>query len=101
MPGNPTSCLSNGYLLVAPLVRRLSRLPPLEPRIVPARLATAVSSPPDRHQFYTVRIAEGIAEPAFKGSGDITSMARADGYFEIPVGVRRVDAGATIHVTLF
>jgi len=101
MPGNPTSCLSNGYLLVAPLVRRLARLPPLEPRIVPARLAKAVSSPPDRHQFYTVRIAEGIAEPAFKGSGDITSMARADGYFEIPVGVGRVDAGATIHVTLF
>jgi len=101
MPGNPTSCLSNGYLLVAPLVRRLARLPPHEPRVVQARLSRAVSSPPDRHQFYTVRVGDGIAEPAFKGSGDITSMARADGYFEIPVGVARVDAGETVDVTLF
>jgi molybdenum cofactor synthesis domain-containing protein len=101
MPGNPTSCLSNGYLLVAPLVRRLARLPRLEPRVVSARLARAVNSPPERHQFYTVRLAGGTAEPAFKGSGDITSMARADGYFEIPVGVARIEAGELVNITLF
>jgi molybdenum cofactor synthesis domain-containing protein len=101
MPGNPTSCLSNGYLLVAPLVRRLARLPPLEPRVVAARLARAISSPPDRHQFYTVRLAGDVAEPAFKGSGDITSMARADGYVEIPVGTSRLEAGDVVNVTLF
>ena len=28
MPGNPTSCLSNAYLLVVPLLRALARLPP-------------------------------------------------------------------------
>jgi molybdopterin biosynthesis enzyme len=100
MPGNPTSCLSNGYLLVAPVVRRLARLPPEERRFVPARLSRAVTSPLERHQFYTVRLQGDVATPAFKGSGDITSMA-VDGYFEVPVGVSRVDAGQEVVVTLF
>ena len=42
-----------------------------------------------RHQFYTVRIENGTAVPAFKASGDITSMSRADGYIEIPANVER------------
>jgi molybdenum cofactor synthesis domain-containing protein len=100
MPGNPTSCLSNGYLFVAPLVRRLAHLPPAEPRTTQARLSRAVTSPPDRHQFYTVRLDGTLATPAFKGSGDITSMT-ADGYFEVPVGVSHVDAGQEVVVTLF
>ena len=39
--------------------------------------------------------------PAFKASGDITSMANADGYFEIPVGVDLVEEGTPVTVTLF
>ena len=39
--------------------------------------------------------------PAFKGSGDITSLAHADGYFEIPADVTRVEAGIAVTVTLF
>jgi molybdenum cofactor synthesis domain-containing protein len=101
MPGNPTSCLSNGYLLVGPLVRRMARLPPLEPRTARARLARAVSSPRGRHQFYTVRLERDAAEPAFKGSGDITSMARADGYFEIAADVQRIEAGEEVEITFF
>ena len=83
------------------LVRRLARLPPLEARTARAPLARAVSSPRGRHQFYTVRLEHGAAEPAFKGSGDITSMARADGYFEIPADVQRVEAGEEVEITLF
>jgi molybdopterin biosynthesis enzyme len=39
--------------------------------------------------------------PAFKASGDITSMSRADGYIEIPADVTEVEAGSTVQVTLF
>ena len=60
-----------------------------------------VISTPTRHQFYTVRIIGDRAEPAFKASGDITSMANADGYFEIPVGVDLVEEGTPVTVTLF
>ena len=39
--------------------------------------------------------------PAFKASGDITSMSRADGYIEIPAEVTEVQEGMEVRVTLF
>ena len=101
MPGYPTSCLSNAYMLLLPLVRAMARLPPWAPQRVTLPLARRVVSTPTRHQFYTVRIVGDRAEPAFKASGDITSMANADGYFEIPVGVDLVEEGTPVTVTLF
>lgn len=101
MPGNPTSCLSNAYILLIPVLRRLAGLPPWEPRMVTAPLARRISSTTDRHQFYTVRLVNGEAEPAFKGSGDITSMANADGYIEIPAHTPAIDAGVSVRVVLF
>jgi molybdopterin molybdotransferase len=101
MPGNPTSCLSNAYLLVAPLLRTLARLPPRIDDVIHARLTRPVSSPAGRHQFYPVRLEGGDAVPAFKGSGDITSLAGADGYFEITADVERVDEGAIVEVRRF
>ncbi len=101
MPGYPTSCLSNGYMLLVPFLRRIARLPGWEPRRVELPLARAIRSTTGRHQFYTVRIVDGRVEPAFKGSGDITSMALADGYIEIPAGTDEVTAGSVVRVTLF
>jgi molybdopterin molybdotransferase len=101
MPGNPTSCLSNAYLLVIPMLRRMARLPPHEARTMKVPLARRIVSTTGRHQFYTVRVIEGAAVPAFKGSGDITSIAHADGYFEIPAKTDIVEAGEMVEVTLF
>jgi molybdenum cofactor synthesis domain-containing protein len=101
MPGYPTSCLSNAYILVAPALRRLARLPPLLTKSLSLPLAARVTSAPGRHQFYSVRIENGLAIPAFKASGDITSMSQADGYIEIPADVDAVDAGTVVEVTLF
>ena len=39
--------------------------------------------------------------PAFKASGDITSMSHADGYIEIPANVDIVEAGQLVEVKLF
>ncbi|HUF47258.1 MAG TPA: gephyrin-like molybdotransferase Glp [Vicinamibacterales bacterium] len=101
MPGNPTSCLSNGYLLLVPFLRRTARLPAWEPRTVALPLARAIRSAEDRHQFYTVRIEDGRVEPAFKGSSAITSMADADGYIEIAAGTAELPAGTPVTVTRF
>jgi molybdenum cofactor synthesis domain-containing protein len=101
MPGYPTSCLSNGYMLLVPMLRRIARLPAYRPQIVRVPLARRIVSTTGRHQFYTVRIAEGTAVPAFKASGDITSMAHADGYLEIPAQVDIVEAGELVDVKLF
>lgn len=101
MPGNPTSCLSNAYLFVAPVLRAVARLPPASPRTVRGRLTQSVTSPRDRHQVYPAHVAGGEIVPVFKGSGDISSLAPADGYFEVPVGVASVEAGTIVDVTLF
>ena len=101
MPGYPTSCLSNGYILIAPMLRRIARLPDYHPTTIRLPLAKRVVSTTGRHQFYTVRIEDGMAVPAFKASGDITSMALADGYIEIPTQVDIVEAGELVMVVLF
>jgi molybdenum cofactor synthesis domain-containing protein len=101
MPGNPTSCLTNAYVLLVPFLRRLAGLPPDRPHVVPAPLARRVTSGAGRHQFYTVRLVDGRAEPAFKASSDITSMARADGYIEIAAEVTAIEEGTTVDVVLF
>jgi len=64
-------------------------------------LGERIVSVAGRHQFYTVRIAGGLAMPAFKASGDITSMSQADGYIEIAADVEVVEAGTIVEVALF
>jgi molybdenum cofactor synthesis domain-containing protein len=101
MPGYPTSCLSNAHMLLVPMLRRIARLGPRISRTITLPLAKRITSATGRHQFYTVRIEGGTAVPAFKASGDITSMSRADGYIEIPANVDAVEAGTSVDVTLF
>ena len=101
MPGYPTSCLSNAYMLLVPLLRRVARLPEYRPQSVRMPLSRRVVSTTGRHQFYTVRISNGMAIPAFKASGDITSMSQADGYIEIPAQTDIVEAGELVDVKLF
>ena len=101
MPGYPTSCLSNGYMLLVPLLRRLARLPGTVQRSVRVLLGQRVVSTTGRHQFYTVKIVDGVAMPAFKASGDITSMSQADGYIEIAAQTDIVEKGETVEVILF
>jgi len=101
MPGYPTSCLSNVYMLLVPTLRRIAHLPPHTPRTVSVPSAQRVVSTTGRHQFYTVRVVDGEAVPAFKASGDITSMSRADGYIEIPPQTDIVEKGEFVEVKLF
>mgnify|MGYP003350781732 CR=1 FL=1 len=101
MPGYPRSCLSNAYLLLAPALRRIARLPADLMRSLRVPLGQRIGSVPGRHQLYTVRVVDGQAMPAFKSSGDITSMSQADGYIEIPPDANAVERGTMVEVTLF
>jgi molybdopterin molybdotransferase len=101
MPGYPTSCLSNAYLLLVPTLRRMARLPEHRAQTIRVPVSRRIVSTTGRHQFYTVRIENGAAVPAFKASGDITSMSQADGYFEIPAHTEIVEAGEIVEVKLF
>lgn len=100
MPGNPTSCLSNAYVLLVPFLRAVARLPELPNRTIRVPLGRRIVSQAGRLQFYTVKIEGGIAMPAFKGSGEITSLSQADGYIQIPADQSVVEEGAEVDVTL-
>jgi molybdopterin molybdotransferase len=101
MPGYPTSCLSNAYMLLVPALRAMGRLAPGHTATVTLPLGQRIVSTTGRHQFYTVRIVDGQAMPAFKASGDITSMSQADGYIEIPAQTDIVEKGESVDVKLF
>jgi len=101
MPGYPTSCLSNAYMLLVPALRAMARLAPRHTATVSLPLGQRIVSTTGRHQFYTVRIVNGVAMPAFKASGDITSMSQADGYIEIPAQTDIVEKGEVVDVRLF
>jgi molybdopterin biosynthesis enzyme len=79
----------------------MARLAPRPSRTVRLPLSARVASAPGRHQFYTVRVVNGEAVPAFKSSGDITSMSQADGFIEIAAAEEFVEKGTAVEVTLF
>jgi len=101
MPGYPTSCLSNAYMLLVAPIRAMAHLPEWTPRTMQLPLGQRIVSTTGRHQFYTVKIIDGLAMPAFKASGDITSMSHADGYLEIPPQIDIVEKGQLVEVRLF
>ncbi len=101
MPGYPTSCLNTAQQLIRPGLRKMSRLPEPSERSTDAVLAKRITSSLGRQQYMTVRLENEKAHPVYKQSGAITSMAQADGYFEIPENVELMEKGEKISVTLF
>jgi len=101
MPGYPTSCLSNCYMMLAPMLRAMARLPPKQEKVVELPLSKRIVSSMGRMEFHTVRVEDGMAVPAYKESGAITSMAHADGYIEIPANVDLVEKGERVRVVRF
>ena len=79
MPGYPTSCLSNAYMLLVPALRRMAHLPPHQMRTVRLPLAQRIVSTTGRHQFYTVRVADGQALVAVQAAG-----LKGDDVWEVP-----------------
>ncbi|MBS3817621.1 MAG: molybdenum cofactor biosynthesis protein [Candidatus Thermoplasmatota archaeon] len=101
MPGYPTSCLNTAQRLIKPALRKMSRLPKSVERTTKAKLQKRITSSLGRQQYMTVKLDEDKAMPVYKQSGAITSMSRADGYFEIPENVELVEKGEEINVTLY
>lgn len=98
MPGFPTSALSNAYLLLRPMVRRMAHLPEGPNVTLKLPLAEEVISAFGRTDVVPVRLERGKAYPVSKGSASITSMAPADGYFIIHESVEKVEAGTEVEV---
>ena len=101
MPGYPTSCLINAYILLQPAIRQMAGLPVLEARTKEVELTHNLSGSVGRRQFVPVKIKDNQATPLFKESGAITATSEADGYLDIAQNVDILYKGTNVTVHLF
>ncbi len=98
LPGYPTSALTIFNEFTAPLIRSTLGLPGSRSKVT-AHLAVDFHSA-GRRQLLPVGLVRGIAYPVDKGSGAITTLARADGFIEIEPQVEMLGAGEEVEVTM-
>jgi putative molybdopterin biosynthesis protein len=107
LPGHPTSALLIFYLLARPLIQRLAGRPVTAIKTVKAAAGSRMFSAKGRRTFVMVKLmfdesCRLIAEPVETGaSGAITTLAKADGFVEIPENEQFVDADEEVAVALF
>jgi molybdenum cofactor synthesis domain-containing protein len=101
MPGYPTSCLINAYLILLPALRKMAHLPSKRGVGISASLGERVPGGIGRRQFLPVRLEGDRAVPLFKESGAITGIARADGYIIVQENIDILEKGEPVTVILF
>ncbi|HEV2428259.1 MAG TPA: molybdopterin molybdotransferase MoeA [Thermoplasmata archaeon] len=87
MPGHPTSCLSNGFWLLGPLIRRLGHRPgpPWETRR--AKLSESVDLPTaGLSTVIPLEVRGASARPTFRDSSAISSLGAANAVALWPAG---------------
>jgi len=107
LPGHPTSALLVFYLFVRPMIRLMAGGKAEEGLEVKAFAAMRIFPAKGRRTFVMVRLKHDksgrlVAEPVpVSLSGAITTLARADGFVEIPENLQFIDAGEKVTVYLF
>ncbi len=99
LPGYPTSALTVFMEIAAPAIRKALGLR-FRGQRAEGRLTRAVRSE-GRHQMLAVGLTADRVYPMDKGSGSITTLARADGVIDIPAEVEYMEPGETVEVRLF
>jgi molybdopterin molybdotransferase len=105
LPGNPVSSMVAFENFVRPALLGLQgSLRPLRTP-VSARTETVLSGPEDRRHFARVRVfrrgdALAVREVGPHGSGNLRSMANANGLAIVPEGVARREVGEWVEVRL-
>ena len=106
LPGHPTSALLLFHLLARPVIQRMAGRPATEAETLKALAAKRMFQAKGRRTFVMVKLTrdksnELVAEPVESGaSGAITTLAKAEGFVEIPANQQFVDAGEEVVVSL-
>ncbi len=107
LPGHPTSSLLIFHLIVRPIICKMAGRIEETPLTLKAVAKTKMFAARGRRTFVMVNITNNkmgkpIASPVPTGlSGAITTLAKADGFVEIPEHQQFIDAGTEIRVCLF
>ncbi|MGE5189195.1 MAG: molybdopterin molybdotransferase MoeA [Gemmatimonadota bacterium] len=101
LPGNPVAVIVHYAMLIRPLLLKASGATEFLPKPVWLPLAGEARSAGDQKKFCAARLDSGggrsrVVEVPSHGSGDFVSASRADGVFEIPLGLRSLPAGAMV-----
>ncbi len=105
VPGYPVSTALTGEIFVEPLLALWTGRDPIKPELATAYLTRKVTSPPGDDDFMRVVVGKVgekmLAAPLSRGSGVITSLAKADGLVLLPRGSQGLEAGAEVKVQLY
>ncbi|NMC13943.1 MAG: molybdopterin molybdotransferase MoeA [Chloroflexi bacterium] len=106
LPGNPISALVIGWLLVDPIIRKMSGIiQRLSKPVIYARLSANIPSQAGREDWIPVELVEQddgiLAKPIFFKSNLIFNLARADGLLCIPADQTGLLAGQNVEVYLY
>jgi len=107
LPGHPTSSLFMFYLFARPVIYSMAGRREESPLMLRAVAAAKMFPARGRRTFVTVNLTRNksgrlLASPVPLGlSGAITTLARADGFIEIPESQQFINAGDEVMVRLF
>jgi molybdenum cofactor synthesis domain-containing protein len=107
LPGHPTSSLLIFHIIVRPIICKMAGRIEETPLTLKAVATTKMFTARGRRTFVMVNITQTktgkpLASPVPTGlSGAITTLAKADGFVEIPEHQQFIDAGTEILVYLF
>ncbi len=103
LPGFPTSAIFTFHEFAAPVIRKLAGLRGDDQPEIAAVMPARINSEVGRTEFLLVNLVEGpgglAAYPLGKGSGSVTTFARADGFVKIPRDREFLEAGEAVRVT--
>ena len=106
LPGHPTSALLLFHLLARPVIQLMSGRTATAMKTVKALAGARMFSAKGRRTFVMVKLKRDrtkglLAEPVETGaSGAITTLAKADGFVEIPANQQFIDADEEVTVAL-
>jgi len=106
LPGHPASALLMFHLIAKPVIQKVAGRDSTEINTVRAFAGKRMFSAKGRRTFVMVNIDRDrrdrlVAEPVETGaSGAITTLAKADGYLEIPENLQFIDENDEVLVTL-
>lgn len=98
LPGNPVSTMVCFELFARPVAEALAGITPRPLRLPLARLRSAVTVTPGLTRFLPMRFCgtSEIERAPWQGSGDVFSLAGADGWLIVPEDVTTLPAGSQI-----
>ena len=101
LPGNPVAVIVHYSMLLRPLLLKATGAKEYLPRAIWLPLAGDAKNNGGQKKFVAGRVestggTSRVVEISSHGSGDFVSASRADGIFEIPLGVRKIPAGENV-----